>query len=317
VIPGSEEWLADRRKGVTSTDIPAILGISPWKSEADVALDKLGVAPDEPDAETARRWRLGHALEPVVRAEEIVEHGFDLRRVNRTIVSSRDPILRTSLDFERIGERTIVEVKTSTSRGDWRHGLPEYVEAQVQWQMGVARYPRAHVAALLDGRTLQCYDVDADPVTFAGLVAIAHDFWRRLPDGPFSESKASVRRRYPLDDGTEIDADPETVEAVQRLVETKHDIALLSDLRERLETAIQTRMGPATVLRAPGYRVTWRATKDRREADYKGLATEALGIIADPIMIDGLTEKYTTTKPGVRRFVVSKEDTSDTDHIAD
>ena len=37
VLQGSPEWLAARREHVTATDIPALMGISPWKCEADLA----------------------------------------------------------------------------------------------------------------------------------------------------------------------------------------------------------------------------------------------------------------------------------------
>ena len=60
---GDDEWLEARRLGVTSTDIPAIIGVSPWKSEGDVAREKQGLT-DQPDddPDRARRFRLGHAL---------------------------------------------------------------------------------------------------------------------------------------------------------------------------------------------------------------------------------------------------------------
>ena len=39
---GSAEWLAARRQMVTSTDLPVIMGLSPYKSEATLAREKLG-----------------------------------------------------------------------------------------------------------------------------------------------------------------------------------------------------------------------------------------------------------------------------------
>ena len=34
-------WLARRRKGLTATDIPALFGLSPWRTPLDVWLSKL------------------------------------------------------------------------------------------------------------------------------------------------------------------------------------------------------------------------------------------------------------------------------------
>lgn len=303
---GTDEWLAQRRLGVTSTDIGPILGVSPYRSEGDVARSKTG-AVEEHDAETERRFRLGRGLEPVVKIEDELEHDVRLRRVDRFIVSTEDPILRTSLDYERVGERTIVEVKTSTSRARWRDGLPEDVEAQVRWQMGVSGYPRAHVAALLYGDTLACFDVEHDEDTWRALVTIAEDFWRRVLDGgPFEETRASVSRAWPLDDGTMMTATEELDEAVNALLITRAHLADLSEKEDRLVAAIQTKMGPATALLGSGYRITWKRTKEVRETDYKALASDALGALADPIRIVELTDRHTTTRPGSRRFTVKE-----------
>jgi putative phage-type endonuclease len=300
------EWHAARRAGITSTDIPAILGISPWTSEGDVAREKMGAEAPEPDAATARRFRLGLALERVVAEEEYHEHGIRLRHVDRLLFDPERPWAMTSLDFTRVGERTIVEVKTGSSK-DWANGLPEYVEAQVQWQMGVSGYPRAHVAALRFGNRLECFDLVADPATYAGMIVIAEDFRRRLAaGGPFAETRESARRAWPIDDGTAMIADEEMVEAVEEYQETRRSIAALEEYRDTLAAAIQTRMGPAALLLGPDWKVSWKRSKDREVTHYKELALDALGRL-DPIDIADLMERHTTTEPGPRPFIVREE----------
>ena len=41
VRQGSQEWLDYRRTVITATDIPVLLGISPYRCEADLADEKL------------------------------------------------------------------------------------------------------------------------------------------------------------------------------------------------------------------------------------------------------------------------------------
>jgi len=118
------EWFAARRLGITSTDIVAILGISPWSSEGDVAREKMGLTTPEPDDPArARRLRLGLAMEQVIKGEDEAEHGFRLKRVHRLIANAALPWALTSLDFERVGDRCIVEVKTTSTR-DFDNNLP-------------------------------------------------------------------------------------------------------------------------------------------------------------------------------------------------
>lgn len=299
----TDEWHRVRREGITSTDIPALLGVSPWSSEGDVARDKQGVERDEPDAATARRMRLGLALEDVIRAEDEVEHGYRLRRVARFVIHRDIPWAMTSLDFERVGQRCIVETKSSTAQA-WSDGLPQNVEAQVRWQMGVARYPRAHVAALRFGSTLACFDLDHDEDVFQAMVRIAADFRRRLAaGGPFAESRASMGRAFPFDNGETLTADAPLTEAVTDLIAVRKSLAALEDKEGALVAAIQQRMGPATSLVGPGFRVTWKRTRDGESIDWRAVAEDYGARVGDPLVAE-----HTVVKPGSRRFVVKAEE---------
>jgi predicted phage-related endonuclease len=63
---GSAEWLAARRELVTASDLPVLLGISPYKCEADLADEKRGLAPEQ---ESSLRMRMGLALEDLIADE--------------------------------------------------------------------------------------------------------------------------------------------------------------------------------------------------------------------------------------------------------
>lgn len=310
IIQRTPAWHEVRRAGISSTDVPVILGLSPYKSEGALAREKLGTPdPETSDPKRDRAMRLGLALESIVRDEDQAEHGIRLRRVNRLM---RHPTLEwamTSLDFERVGERCIVEAKTSRA-GRWDDGLPQDVEAQVRWQMGVAGYPRAHVALLRSGSDLVCFDVEHDADTFDGLVLIAEDFRRRLADGgPFAENAASVKARYPRDDGSEIEADADVAEAVRSLVDLRRRRKALEHDEEVIETAIKSRMADATSLIGPGFRVTWKRTKDQSTTDWKSVADGLLRQLPETER-EALVGLSTTVRPGFRpmRVVMTKGD---------
>lgn len=306
--PGSPEWLAERRGPdgdwyITSTDVPAILGVSPWASEGDVARSKLDGEQPEVDAETARRFRLGHAMEEIIAREDEIEHGYPLVTMGEIFVHPEIAWARTSLDYARHDRSTIVEIKTSARR-DFDDGLPEDIEAQVRWQMGVTGIPAAHIAALRFGSRLECFDLVHDEPTWLGLVMIARDFRERLRvGGPFAESKDSVRRKWRDDDGSTIAPDAELDEAVRSLIDVRARIKSQEELRDALETAVQDRMGPASVLEGSGYRVTWKRAKDSEVTDWKLTAIDALALIK-PEDADVIRSLHTATKPGSRRFLV-------------
>lgn len=299
------EWHDAKRVYITSTDIAAIMGMSPWQSEGDVARHKMGAPEPEVDDVQARRMRLGLAMEDVVASEDEAEHGYKLRHVRRMIISDAIPWAATSLDFERIGQKTIVEIKTTSAR-DWGEGLPDRVEAQVRWQMGVAGYPAVHIAVLRYGSQLECHDLQHDEEVFQGLVTIAEDFRLRLDaGGPFAETRDSMRRAFRRDDGTEVVATVEEANAVGILLDVRRRKAELEETDDKICVALQKRMATASVMTGDGFRITWKQSKPTSKVQWKDLAEELLSRLPDEDRVP-VIESKTTQREGARPFIVKE-----------
>jgi len=298
---GSPEWLAGRRALITGTDIPVLLGISPWKCEADLADEKMGLTEPEP---ANIRMKIGKALEDTIAAEyaERTE-----RRIRRARAMVRHPDYQwaaASPDATVIGERRLVELKWTTSASRFADGLPRDIEAQVQWQLGCSGFPVCDVA-VMSPNDLTVYEVKAEPELFADLIEIAEDFRTRLAaGGPFARDAARIRRDHPSDDGSEIAADNDTAEAVRALLDIRASRKRLEEDEERLVSAIQARMADAAVMTGPGWRVTWKRTKDRTETDWRALGTGMLNALSetDRATVVGL---HTVVRPGFRPFRVT------------
>lgn len=307
----SPEWYEARRTGVTSTDIAAILGVSPYSSEGDIARGKLYGEEEPTDPGTVRRLRVGRAVEAVIRAEDEAEHGIRLRAVRRLVIHPTIPWAMTSLDFERVGEKTIVEAKSSRSR-DWDDGLPDHVEVQVRWQMGVAGYPRAHIAVLRFGSDLACFDVDHDPSVFEGLIAIAEDFRTRLAaGGPFSESRDSIGRAYPFDSGATMLADQELEHLVAQFEAARQTRQLAEAREEDRKLAIKSRMGEAALLVGRGWRITWRTSKPGKRTDWEHVAGDYRRLIDARLPeaneeADFIHDAHTIDVPGHRPLILRR-----------
>ena len=299
---GTEEWITARRSSVSSTDIGVLLGLSPYRSEADLADEKLGRM-ERPGSSLA--MRVGLALEPLIAAEYTRETGLRLRRSHTLVRHPRIEWAVASPDFYVVGRPWLMEAKWSTARR-WNDGLPQDVESQVQWQLGVTRRERCDVAALV-GYELHIYPVEFDDALFDGLIDIALEFRSRLQDGgPFSETLDSLKRRYPADDGTELVADDETAEAVLTLVDARGRRKALEADEERLEVLIKAAMGEATSLVGPGFRVTWKRTKDVETVDWKSVADGLLRQLPETER-SALVGIATTVRPGFRPFRVVVE----------
>jgi putative phage-type endonuclease len=303
---GSDEWLAARRDLITSTDIPVILGLSPYKSEATLAREKLGIV--EPTEQTLV-MRVGLALEPVIQEEYERRTGVKLRRFHAMVRHPEIEWAAASPDWRRQGARYLVEGKYSTARRWDGSGLPQDVEAQVRWALGCSGYPVAEVARI-DGRELYISEpVVHDQATFEGLVTVAADFRRRLAEGgPFTEDAASVKAAYPADDGSELEADAELDEAVLELLRLRAAKADVEGAIERIETAVKARMATATRLVGRGWTVTWKRTKDVTQTDWKSLADGLLRQLPETERT-ALVGVHTSVREGFRPFrLVAKGD---------
>jgi putative phage-type endonuclease len=189
-ISDRANWLAVRRTGIGSSDVPILLGLSTGeyaKSELDLYMDKRGEVPDDESGEAAL-W--GTLLEdPVAREWARRENSRDplapLLTVQKvgTIAHREHRHMLCDLDRRVIGcpdhERCALEVKTRSAykASDWADGVPEDTLAQVMHQLAVTGYDAIHVAALIGGQKLVTYVVEPDADMIADLFAIEDQFW--------------------------------------------------------------------------------------------------------------------------------------------
>lgn len=149
-----EQWLAERRNGIGSSDIATLLGVNDYQSQYELWLDKTGRAEGEAQNEAMRR---GHWLEPHVADYFAERTGLTVRRCG--LVKRRGMwILRATPD-RLTSDGGVVEIKTIGSwakvGAEWRHGgIARHAYAQGQWQLLVTGRAHAWFAA---------YTIDQEP----------------------------------------------------------------------------------------------------------------------------------------------------------
>ena len=296
VRQGSPEWLEARRNYITATDIAAIMGDSPWKCEADVAAEKLGIAPE---VESTVRMRIGQALEPFIAAEYEAQTGRKVRHVHGLWESRRIPWAAASPDATAAGR--LIELKYSGSSTRWADGLPKDVEDQVAWQMFVAESPVCDVAALV-GDDLRIYTVEANRDTEDNLVAVAADFRRRLvAGGPFEHTLDSVKRMYPTDDGVLLEGTPKWRSLAKDLGRVRAETKAAKATQENLEKAIREMLGAASGVKGDGWELTCRANREANRINWPAVAQGWRQLITAPEEeIEAVLSIHTETVQGPR-----------------
>ena len=224
VTPGSPEWLAARRQGITATDLPAILGISPYDSPYSLYWRKQGAIPDVPDCP---RFALGRYLEPYIAEGWAIPRGlpFISGHVQSAGIitgglyrSTERPWQLATVDHALVEPAApyftaVLELKSwaDMDRDRWDNGPPATVRAQVLWQMDVMGVPVGHVAVLfLPSGDLKSFVIEHGPECAWRVVNPASDL---TPGHCTACADLKLMRdaghefMYRLTDGTAPDAD--------------------------------------------------------------------------------------------------------------
>lgn len=303
------DWLAVRRTGIGGSDAAAAVGLSPYKSQLELWLEKTGrdadlPKPDPNDMAEPIYW--GTLLEPIVAAAYTQQTGHRVRKVNAVLQHPTFPFMLANLDREIVGvpDVQILECKTAGEFGarHWQNGVPEYIELQVQHQLAVTGKLAADVAVLLCGQKLEVHRIERDDDLIARLIQLEAQFWRHVEtdtpppaDGSESADRA-LRCLFPRDSGGTVDfsEDRQLSAAFADLVAVRAEIDAREQLVAKLKQTLQQAMGDASRALFETGEVSFRRSKDSASTDLKRLQAEH----------PDLAQQYVIPKAGTRRFVI-------------
>lgn len=176
----NEDWLKQRTQGVGGSDVAAILGLSPWKSPAQIWLEKTGRVEAE-DLSDKPYVEFGNIMEPIVGDWYAKRHpDRTVRRVNAICQSIERPWAQASLDYEVKDGLVwgVLEIKTARSAKEWAEGVPLYYLTQITHYMQVTNRPFADVAVFFrDTCEFACYRVEYDPTDGDVVREAVDEFW--------------------------------------------------------------------------------------------------------------------------------------------
>jgi putative phage-type endonuclease len=178
-----KEWLEWRKKGIGGSDVSAIAGINPWKTEIEVYLEKTGacVEPTEKSKEANERMEWGKKLEDLVAKEFEIRTGKKVRRKNAILQHDEYPFMLANIDRDIVGENAILECKTTSAYNSkaWEdEGVPDHYMLQVQHYLAVTRADVCYVAVLIGGQKFKSYTVKIDQEMVDYIIKIEQNFWQ-------------------------------------------------------------------------------------------------------------------------------------------
>lgn len=140
LIQGSPEWHAYRAQHFNASDAPAMLGISKYKTRAELLREYATGITEEHDAQTLARFERGHQLEAAARQQAAELIGDEVYPLTMSYQIHGLP-LSASLDGATIGGEIIWEHKTLNQKisGAVSAGqIPDEYRAQMEQQLLVS-----------------------------------------------------------------------------------------------------------------------------------------------------------------------------------
>lgn len=186
-MPITERQLNRRRTKLGSSDIPAILGLTPeWKTAEDVRLEKLGRLEVEEDAGDNDPRSLGRVLEEPVLSWAERKLGCQIHRNQYRV--GPEPLAAHIDGLTKPGQEA-VEAKTvgimwpPKDRDQWGEPgtdeVPLKVIAQSMVHIICAKTDVCHVPALIAGRGYQMYEIGRDEDIARHIIYTAEQWWER------------------------------------------------------------------------------------------------------------------------------------------
>jgi len=179
-----KHWLLLRKQDVTSTEVAALFGISPYCTAYELwhrKHDNLEV-----EFEPNERMKWGTRLQDSIAKGICEDQGWDhVRRMTEYI---RDTELRAGASFDFGDESSILEIKNVDSlafRDGWvvegdNVEAPPHIELQVQQQLMLSGYKRATIGALIGGNRVVLIKREPDPVIVTSIKKRIKEFWESI-----------------------------------------------------------------------------------------------------------------------------------------
>lgn len=284
-----EEWLALRRGYLGGSDAGAVMGMNPYKSPYALWAEKTGMVPE---FEGNLTTEVGSYLEDFVAQLFCRETGKQVRRKNRMMVNSEYPWACADVDRMVVGEKALLECKTTNSPPAMRRvrggEYPETWYCQMTHYLAVTGLERAYLGVLIGGREFRWFCLERDEEEIRALMSSEAAFWSMVlakappaVDGMDSTTE-TISALYPDGDGSEID-----LMGVSHYLDLYHTYAEQEKAarRQKDEAAnnIKEYMGSAERGSHGDRKVSWK-TQSRSSFDLKAFQAAYPGINLDPFM---------------------------------
>lgn len=267
-------WVEGRRLGIGSSDVAAILGVSPYRSGWDVYAERVLEREERADPRREKIFARGHREEPRILEDYAEETGARVLPTRQVIVEGAAPLAVSTDSFVELGGEGwgVGEAKTDRSGASWgssgvvierwsaaaREIVREDHAAQLYSQLLATGLPYGVLAVRRDMDDLRHYTLLADERLQGRMAERLAEWWdrhvvrREPPDNDGSEACARAKERMfgRGRDKTLRKAKAAEIELAMKIVATKTEVQRLQDLERKLRADMADAIGE-------GYGLSW------------------------------------------------------------
>lgn len=306
-----ERWLAERRSGVGSSDVAAILGVSPWATAWSVWADRMGIGSESSGA--PMEW--GTRMEGAVIDWCAARRGYVATRNSASVAHPERPWMRATPDA-LVGDDGLVEAKTARTAAEWgaeceittytdghEEVVPAHYYLQCQWQLAVTGRQWCDLAVAV-WPELRVYRLHRDDEVIRMVVERIGAWWQRhIVEGeaPPQDGTQAARSwwasQHPGDKAAKRPATSQEADTLAALASIRRQMRDLEAQAKPLEQAIREAIGDGyRIDAAPGlHAILTVATTTRRVAGLREIETTAPELAAQLAALGLITESVGRT----------------------
>lgn len=242
----------NRSKGIGGSDIPVILGLSPFKTIHQLYLEKIDEYKEEFEQSVKNRLKVGSILEPMI---------IDLfeETENTTVTRKQERLVHPTHDFlwgtiDGVSNNYVVEVKTIISiNPKWKFGIPAYVLAQGIYYSHLANTDGFKIVAYERDKDIlrEIYTFPRDKEIEDDIINAAVNFWDNVKNRvePTASSYSEVQLMFSTSEkGKKIIASNDDLNRIIELYKINKDIKELEKKRDELKLEVCKNMKDSTHL---------------------------------------------------------------------
>lgn len=302
--PDAGAFAEFRTAGIGGTDVPAILGLSKWRTPFDVYASKLHLVAPPPMSEEAI---MGTLLEPLLFQRLADVKGVRVLRVEAAFRRKAEPFIVCNPDgfvlpTAQSPEPAIAEGKTRSEfdRKKWGEDesdeVPDEERLQAEYYCAITKIPN-WIFPVFFGRNLVVFKGKANPEIGEELVGAARTFWNehvvpQIPPKPMTgeAAEAWLRKRFPENVNAMREPTPAELDLVRTWKTLKDGEKDIEQKIEAVANEIKLAIGDADGLKGTGFSLTWKKVKGKTTIDFPAALTEFRNEIAMKGALLGLDE---------------------------